>query len=1611
MECTYNFNGKEYSLEEILAEIENNKKDSSFSPTEFDQLRDLADDLRKLEIKLDKLDYQINYQTSEYTIEELQDMHSDLEHYSKEYFEVLDKMNELEILTRQSKKTRVENKVKEIINKLTPAGNLSKKFRIEYFNKKVHLSLPTVNYGDTMSNSGKIYNKALKAVLENFGYDFKLHEGVPISNQNFTDYGTKRSTDQNKMYEAEIDVPDKSFSPTSFADEVLNNNDEGLWNDGDIEIDTQSTSNKRPRSDNFVEMINFYSKQIETLKRLSSSLNNKLNSNLKSKELAEKKADIDSRISKYTGLVNDLRRGNNFHKIFHAIKSDLDDINQALDQNIIIEGMREKLDFFHMLLKGAGYINKDVLYDVESIEAYNPDSFNKFNRYLDDIALKYQNKLREIAKARINEDIAYANNLGDKLSEDELDDLLSNRDDINYLELQTLGITESMNSETIIPQIIKSVLETAMVENESIIKDKKHRLINAAKNLKSKDFTWIFEKTKFGNSTGNLMSLYTHEFYEALEDYKRIKLYTENPQERIYKEIEWLRSNVEVIDVTKLSWVKDIYGDEYSIYFTHSDEDMEAYDNQLKSILGSQYESEKKKILDKLSLFKLKADAISSSNTPNADLEILRQSPFEFSRNYYSSNIQTTINIINDNGQTVSTDIDLSLDNFSFIPKIETVESLKADGSAVMKDSGYYNKNFESILSDPAKKEYYEAIVDLYSNFINPIYGKDQLDSLSYGKMEEELMEIISTAKGFDKVTGAYARMKNVAKSMISDPDHNNTSNGVKSNYTDSFEHQRRELAKVLTLKPLNELKQMAKENGLINITGESKRIIVRELSYKLADQGFSKDLTSLTVALADLASQHQARQDALPIIENLAEMHYSVKKEDGGIRTNSNKKLQNYIDVIVKNDPVKDGKDKLHEQAIVKSLSGIMEDLPYTKGKGGIKKVYSDTDKIIKEELEKLQAEGHKPGETTFTMDGKIYQSKYSVKNKKFFYTITSTDPKTGDRFESVLEEKDFEEAFQAYIKYKLDHLGVPMTMGSVVTGIQKILILKGMALNPFSGIINRVEGRDTNFRMDATGLYWTPGNMEYANNFLALSNLTKLSNKLVDPPIEKMKQIELFVKLMHEFNVIQDRKSELDKNISNSNYSIEGWLNVYAPAIDHPEFKNQGEIVLSILMDTKIKDANGEEYPFFNKDTMTFTAYELVDGNLKLKDEFNTEDNQKTWGSFGVDRDNIENNGYLLARSKMKHAIARSQGNYESNDTQMILNSTLGRVVSQYKRWLPEHVMQRFNTNDKDYDLQTGKKKQKGRYIHVLDNAGALGGLGLFNLALGVGATPFMAAIGVGLTASAIGLHLYRKYSGKAVKTQANQVMVFADFMRSIAFSFLNYPLRVLHLPSKWRLNHQIKTGYTQLTEDEARQLSAAAVEMSHKLTYMIITMIGTALLWDDEDDEKKARARFFINQSQKLSNSANMYLDPKAFMEDSTRVSFFQWINDIYKVSKAIAGEDEFEAKQVGKLFMPRIVADIAFDGTVVQDKKEFTPGAIEVVIGKNYATDGNYTAKKKIEKVRSKYREEVTKQLESTLEGEALEKAVETRVKEKYPPKKKSQTYKEYLENLETQDSEK
>ena len=1385
---------------------------------------------------------------------------------------------------------------------------------------------------------------------------------------NFKDNPDLFLDEQNNLTEEGLNILETHYEKTN---KVSTNNQTSLNFDEEIPP-LNSPNRNRPVTDNFEE----YKRHKQTLldevnqniRQLNRDIKNPKRTPLnKIGEVRDTITKLKLYASKIESEIQTLEQKSE-KEMFHALFDELDALKDLIfNPDAKIGEIKTRIEFLNEFITGKQFNSVHNSHFKNLQGSTNPD-YPLLLKELQNLNVHYFKRLKDITTNVLEKEISYYNNVvkNDSLTDKEVEELLEARSDISAMEKAFLSVTNSSRNDTILPQVLKSVVEASVVRENSTSTSYKNRLLELANAITSGNFKFIFETNKQGVLTGNIIDLFTPAYRKTLSEFYNIdKDNTKTIHEKQKEKLKWLKNNSEVIDVRKLSVVKQLYGHAYSQHFKFSDSEMSAYEQELKNTLGPLYDEYLEKVLQQLEIYEQTKTNLNTLNltADEKNRELLKNDLFAFLEHYHSRNYTKTQKYSMSTGGQGH--IYFNLNDLVMIPLKEKVVAIDIFNNDVVSDTGFYNQTFiKEVLGDPDKLEYWKLMKEAYTQYINPTY---EVSEMSFAKFHKDVLEVVADEKNvLYKSKGLVGGAIKAYRDFFFEQGTNTPNrHGVVANYSDNTKREIYELAETFKSKTLEELKQMSDELG-ITYDNLTKQEIARNVASQIIYSQYSLDINKVTGALLDLAALQRAKQNSLPTAEIILENFKSIKDENGNDRKNAIERMEYYIERVIKNNGnYSRGTDSLlgknlSENAWYQFFLNGASKIPFIKQTISAKKGYSltDSEKALYKALADAKKTGVKTDESyKITVDNVVYQKIYDENTGTSTYSQVQEDGTL-----SPITAETFEDKYQKHLQKRMDDLGLDINGAGILQGILKTIVLRALGFNIPGGIFNRIEGKNSGLVMDQTGYYWTPGNINDADSFMSFANILEmLPEKLSPKDLKKYKELAKCRKLFDIMKVIQDRKNVLDRNsgsfINNLPNQIFKW------AVDNPEFKSQGAIALAILMDTKIKDIHGKEHQVFNGHE--FAMWDLKGETLVLKPEFRTPENISNWENFDIDEHNLENNQYFLQRNKIKQAIARSQGDYDDLNTQMITKRSYGQILMLFKKWMPEHFMQRFSKGE-GFDLVAGKKKQKGRYRYLADHPPILIASGLATMGISLGFGPLGMMIGAGIS-GVIAVHALKNvFNQKASKSTLENIQELSSFLKTLAIQSLNYPLQLVNIRKGINVE---RDGFknTNLTQEEIGAFRAVAKEIAVKLNWVLIKLAVMGLLWNDDDDESVERqfANFADNQITKIIHTSEQFYNPKSLFEDFSRMALIRWCNDVHKLTEAIIN---FENEDIKKYMLrtsplPKLLTNNGFG---FLDEREYQSADWGDTFIKDYKTNGEYSAKKEylelLGKIKSKYKEQ-------------------------------------------------
>lgn len=1386
----------------------------------------------------------------------------------------------------------------------------------------------------------------------------------------------------------------------------------------------------KPLGDNYAEFLHYKNTQLKEISRdieiarANAKNNNTSENRAKLKELQKLSQVVKNQL--------EMLEQNKVDYMFHAINQDLARIRETLNSKELyaVQEVSDKLDFY-----------KDF---VKSLVEYDHEDFDSINSEITKLQVNQEKANEEKIKEFLgNEELTQALlenlNSDDKLKkklitekglkgeeaenfEITVDDLLIANSDISWGDLKLLGTISDNTGNTILPQALMVAYKRVLSEKQAHASDVIAKFEKIEKDTGIKDPDWIIQKDEHGNPTEYVTDVFSTKWFDALKARQKMMygLYTAIRGKQPYaksmyqKLINWHKNNAVVIDFTRLHAVKAIYGSQYSSHFTLEDEHMDTYEASLKKQLGPRYKETIDKVLSKLQEFEeLKATA-KENYGEFAEKNVAASDLWEFNKQYKAGNPGTIKYTYGDN-QEASTYF-TSFENLITLPKTKTTETKVTDTGfeQIEKDSGFYNKEFQELMKDPDKVKYWNAIKDM-SNYLDAVYSRENQGRISYPKRlksaSDKLVEDLNLIKKSPRLFGKLA-IKN-SKALVKfwgsqyteKVNKGGTQEGVQSNLGDA------------TAKAIADKTQLYILQGY---PADMARDKASQEAMKFVSHSTGANFKAAVIE----AAMHESRLEVEPLAKAALQRFRNIKDIDGNERENAIKKFEYFVDKIILN----------------KTFGSKPLGIEGSKNKAGIvsaktKKITSDwlmTRNDLERELAKQWKEardaGVPMGEVHIEQGGNRVDKNITIYDPEDAAAMGTDAEITYSVNGATVTEEEFNKAYGNILIDKINSIGATVTAAGVAQGLISTLYLKALGLSPSGGIFNRVEGKHSAMIMDTLGKFWTKGNIHTANRFLAGANTIRFSNWVLRKTLgskgfQMKEQLQIFEEVVKRLGVLQDKKSELEKQDESTINKFSAFL--FSFAVDNPEFKSQGAVMHSIMQDATITDSEGNPHPLFNTETMEFTAFEMIDGALHIKPEFElTED-----GGFHFDSPEMA--ALIL---KMETAISHSQGNYNASDALELQASTVGRLATTFTRWLPEALHSRFGIRgfktegEINASLILGGQKTEGRYVTAARASAT--SLGLF---LGIGlAIPFglmtgLIAMGLGVGAAAIvAKQLDDSHPRAEMRTNAFIATEGLQFLRSVLIEFTNLGKAGLYRKSgEGIMDIQQNKSFENLqymTQEDIGALQSLTREVAIGLGLFGLSLAVEAARYgalggdDDEESDVTTFLNYVINQLHKTSNSLTIYSNPASLVTDNGKLAILTEANKILNILNPPVSTKEKDLTFYLKNAPVPIPGVFLKNGLPWQQDKVLAertttmsglpmPFYRSTDFMKDQASGGELQTSREYKAFRAERQDEIEEQFRNEgLRGLALKKAVAKAMRKKVPRKKKGETYEHVMERL-------
>jgi len=704
----------------------------------------------------------------------------------------------------------------------------------------------------------------------------------------------------------------------------------------------------------------------------------------------------------------------------------------------------------------------------------------------------------------------------------------------------------------------------------------------------------------------------------------------------------------------------------------------------------------------------------------------------------------------------------------------------------------------------------------------------------------------------------------------------------------------------------------------------------------------------------------------------------------------------------------------------LLNRLNKKTEDNREEKGKGTIKLEHWVKKNIYNQSINNVQwgniTEKIRGEETYNKYNGELrskYYKNFTKAEKKLFdsYTkrISNIEKQLADPFIDVSIAERLSKEKEG-LENSIILMGKDYTLGALTESLLvKLPFLAGLAWNQVAPLKNFLNGMVMVLNRD--GQFWKEGNGNIAMNFILGHPIKMVKSKMkLNDHQEEWKKAVLFIESLR---VIEDQTSELQRG-EEENSKILAAGNFFTDGMyltKKVEWINQSVSLMARAMDKKIehptkKNTDGSPYTIKMFDGQKFEAHEIVEGQLVLKQEWKSPENEANF-------ERMDSPEMLLWKVENKRVNASLNGDYSQEGSVMGKRSTLGRVLSQFKTWVSQFLYDRFAYKQTDLALgieHSGyyvgpvmNPKTRSAAIATFIGKSALAGIVTANFAGGWAI--LVPVAGIGYIANQM-----RKKIRDRNKQSPLPLHSITKKGTWNQFKYVGYNL----IPGFGITTANIVTGVLagknylspivtdfeksmQSEEDKAnfKNLQLLTKTLQSNMATTMLTMLFMALRGTDKDDDDKNKEqdKWYINAALNLCTniySENNFADNPLLMYQSLveKQGANSLVDNIMKLAlymthldndTLVSGDNAGDSKtmrQAQKMFLPMMVRHIDKIGT-----EDYLLG-YESLLGKYYKQgspledlfDSNLKREKKR---RKKDRADVREDIKDRLEEEGYE----------------------------------
>ena len=550
------------------------------------------------------------------------------------------------------------------------------------------------------------------------------------------------------------------------------------------------------------------------------------------------------------------------------------------------------------------------------------------------------------------------------------------------------------------------------------------------------------------------------------------------------------------------------------------------------------------------------------------------------------------------------------------------------------KDLGYYDDAYNKIKQNPKQSELYNYLFDLFVESVSylPNEKVNFMNENAIPYLEKKTVEAMTGEDG--NLAAGFTRFQEQALNSVRMDDLTVVSSSDEKNKLQigMIKDQRQRIRDYIDLKDTEYRKARKIKTGAPAAMIEEWR---RQIMSEIAKEK-SFDLPRLAKAFSTVAFTHKHKSSIEVFMRNMEDIiHRTNEREENA----AGEQMTDRNDNVTIDDKKKPERSiQMWDDFVEAVFWGYPSNRPEGKGK---KTVYT---KAEKQKLEDVR-QGIKDLDE-LRANKQIPLAEYNRRSLAF--------------------EKQLAE---------LGGVRVASKVGDWLLRYNQFL---GMGWNGFAAVANMGFGFMANAIEGSDGRNYSQDNFRKAF-FLAMNSV--LRNYSFNTLNGRNGNGAKIRAVMDRFDVLKQSKDELYESGLRNPFAriskVFKWMNPYSPQ-SRTEYFNQAPVMIAILLEEKVKDADGNEITMW--DAMD------IDGNFKEGIE--------------VSADKL-----LEAKATIDGLVKMNHGNYDPDSKISAKKTWIGRALFQFRTWAPQGFAERIRTPMNDHQLtnrMTGEDfvEKKGRY-----------------------------------------------------------------------------------------------------------------------------------------------------------------------------------------------------------------------------------------------------------------------------------------------------------------------